>query len=239
MSTWGRKVEAMGISAEEIKAGRERRHMTQQQLADEVGVSLRTVGSWERGESVPRNRLSAVAEALGLEGESQRDFGRDAMQKRIGQLAKQRREELGLGRVAFARSIGLGSDKTLQDFEFGRRLPFGTTVRKIEKALGWKLGVVDELLESKNRKASAIMQEELDEFEPGQPMPLDRVPTAELLAEVIRRLGALQSAIGAPQPRIEDIIGVSAPKDLFDLAASTNVEHLEDDEEADEDEQDD
>lgn len=224
-------MEHMGnISSEDIKAGRERRHMTQKQLADEVGVSLRTVGSWERGESVPRNRLSAVAEALGIEMEGQRDFGRDALVRRLGALAKQRREELGLGRVAFARSIGLGSDKTLQDFEFGRRLAHGTSLRKIEKGLGWKLGVVDEVMESPNRKASSIELEELDEFEPGQPMPLDRVPTSELLAEVIRRLSALQSALGSPQPRIEDVIGVSAPKDLFDLAASTNVEHLEDEE---------
>jgi DNA-binding transcriptional regulator YiaG len=225
----------MSISAEEIKNGRERVGMTQQNLADAVGVSLRTVGSWERGESIPRNRAAMVAEVLGLEIEGQRDFGRDALVRRLGQLAKQRREELGLGRVAFARSIGLGSDKTLQDFEFGRRLAHGTSLRKIEKGLGWKLGVVDEVMESPNRKASSIELEELDEFEPGQPMPLDRVPTSELLAEVIRRLSALQSALGSPQPRIEDVIGVSAPKDLFDLAASTNVEHLEEDEDAEDD----
>jgi DNA-binding transcriptional regulator YiaG len=219
----------MSISAEEIKNGRERIGMTQKQLADAVGVSLRTVGSWERGESVPRNRAAMVAEILDLQIEGQRDFGRDALVRRLGALAKQRREELGLGRVAFARSIGLGSDKTLQDFEFGRRLAHGTSLRKIEKGLGWKFGVVDEVMENTNRKASSIELEDLDEFEPGQPMPLDRVPTEELLSEVIRRLTSLRGAIGTPQPSIQDVIGVAAPhKDLFDLAASTNVEHLED-----------
>ena len=209
--------------------------MTQKQLADAVGVSLRTVGSWERGESIPRNRAAMVAEVLHLELEGRPDFGRDALVRRLGALAKQRREELGLGRVAFARSIGLGSDKTLQDFEFGRRLAHGTSLRKIEKGLGWKYGVVDEVMENTNRKASSIELEDLDEFEPGQPMPLDRVPTEELLSEVIRRLTSLRGAIGTPQPRIEDIVGVSATKDLYDLAASTNVEHLEDepDDEAD------
>jgi DNA-binding transcriptional regulator YiaG len=219
------------ITAEEIKTGRERQRMTQQQLADAVGVSLRTVSSWERGQSVPRNRAAVLADVLDLSIDRGPEFGQTALKKRIGALAKQRREELGLARVPFAKHIGLGSDKTLQDFEFGRRVPQGMSVRKIEKALGWKIGVVDELLEGPDRKASDITLEDLDEFEPGQPMPLDRVPTSDLLAEVIRRLGALQSALGSPQPRIEDIVGVSVPRDLYDLAASTNVEHLEDEDE--------
>jgi transcriptional regulator with XRE-family HTH domain len=169
-------------------------------------------------------RLNKIAK----QEQDAREFGRQAILNRIGQLAKQRREELGLGRVPFARHIGLGSDKTLQDFEFGRRLPHGTTLRKIEKALGWRLGVVDDMLMNENRKASSITLEDMDEFEPGEALPLDRVATADLLAEVIRRLGAIQKSIGAPVPGIAEAIGVSAPsRDLFDLAASTNVEHLE------------
>jgi DNA-binding transcriptional regulator YiaG len=220
------------ITAEEIKTGRERQRMTQQQLADAVGVSLRTVSSWERGQSVPRNRAAVLADVLDLSIDRGPEFGQTALKKRIGALAKQRREELGLARVPFAKHIGLGSDKTLQDFEFGRRVPQGMSVRKIEKALGWKIGVVDELLEGPDRKASSITLEDLDEFEPNQPMPLDRVPTEELLSEVIRRLTSLRGAIGTPQPSIQDVIGVAGPhKDLFDLAASTNVEHLEDEDE--------
>jgi DNA-binding transcriptional regulator YiaG len=223
------------ISADEIKTGRERQRMTQQQLADAVGVSLRTVSSWERGQSVPRNRAAVLADVLDLSIDRGPEFGQAALKKRIGALAKQRREELGLARVPFARHIGLGSDKTLQDFEFGRRVPQGTSVRKIEKALGWRLGVVDDILNGPDRKASDLQMEDLDEFEPGQPMPLDRVPTSELLAEVIRRLGALQSALGSPQPSIQDVIGVAAPhKDLFDLAASDEREHLEDDDDSSE-----
>lgn len=30
--------------------------MTQQELANQLGVTQRTVGNWERGESIPRNR---------------------------------------------------------------------------------------------------------------------------------------------------------------------------------------
>jgi len=216
------------ITADEIKTGRERMRLTQQQLADAVGVSLRTVSSWERGQSVPRNRAAVLADVLEIDRGRSPEFGLSALKGHIGYLAKQRREELGLARVPFARHIGLGSDKTLQDFEFGRRVPQGTSVRKIEKALGWRLGVVDDILNGPDRKAADLSMEDLDEFEPNQPLPLDRVPTDQLLAEVIRRLGTIQKAIGAPAPGIAEVIGVSAPnRDLFDLAASTNIEHLE------------
>jgi DNA-binding transcriptional regulator YiaG len=218
------------ITAEEIKTGRERMRMTQQQLADAVGVSLRTVSSWERGQSVPRNRAAVLADVLEIDRGRSPEFGLTALKNRIGYLAKQRREELGMARVPFARHIGLGSDKTLQDFEFGRRVPQGTSVRKIEKALGWRLGVVDDILNGPDRKAADLSMEDMDEFEPNQPLPLDRVPTDQLLSEVIRRLGAIQKAIGAPVPGLPEVLGVSAPsRDLFDLAASTNVEHLEED----------
>jgi transcriptional regulator with XRE-family HTH domain len=208
------------ISAEDIKAGRERKMMTQQELADEVGVSLRTVSSWERGESVPRNRTAVIAEVLGLEGA--REFGREALLRRLGQLAKRRREELGIGRQPFAREAGLGSDKTVAEFEFGRVLPSGTSQRKIEKALDWKLGVIDDTMRMLDRKASSIEMEELDAedsmFIAGQGgiKGLELVSDDDLLAELRRRLG--QSARHLSKDA----------QDVYGLAASTNVEHLED-----------
>lgn len=224
------------ISADDIRDGRERKGMTQAQLADAVGVSMRTVGSWERGQSVPRNRAALLADVLELNVDKGPEFGKAAIQRRIGQLAKQRREELGLGRIPFARAIGIGSEQTVMNFEFGRTLPMGQTVHRIEKALGWRIGVVAELMEGPDRKASDIQLEDLDEFEPNQPMPLDRIPTDQLLSEVIRRLGAIQKAIGAPVPGVAEAIGVAAPtRNLFDLAASTNVEHLEDEDEGEQD----
>lgn len=51
------------MTGPEIKAARERARMTQQQLAARIGVGLRTVGNWERGETVPQNRMAAL-EAL-------------------------------------------------------------------------------------------------------------------------------------------------------------------------------
>lgn len=222
-------MEAMGnISAEDIKSGRERLRMTQQQLADELGVSLRTVGAWERGESIPRNRMAAINEVLGGEGVS--EFGAKALLRRLGQLAKQRREEIGIGRQQMAREAGLGSDRTIVEFEFGRTLPSGTSQRKIEKALDWRSGVIDDCMRLVNRKASTIEMEELDAEDSlfisaqGGIKGLELISDDDLLAEVRRRMSASSRHLS------------EAAQNMYGLAASTNVEHLEgEDEDEDKD----
>lgn len=216
----------MEISAEDIKNGRERLQMTQQELADEVGVSKRTIGGWERGESVPRNRMAALAEVLGMESVS--EFGEKAMLRQLGRLAKQRREELGLGRVPFAKEIGLGSDRTLVSFEFGRVLPSGTSQRKIEKGLGWRLGVIDDFMRATNLKATSVEMESVDAEDSlyiqaqGGIKGLELVSDDDLIAEVKRRM-TQRSARHLTKD----------PQDIYGLAASTNSEHLEDEEPGD------
>jgi ribosome-binding protein aMBF1 (putative translation factor) len=52
-----------------IRRARRRRKWSQQRLADEVGVALRTIGAWERGESHPRRDDVAIEDleaALGV-----------------------------------------------------------------------------------------------------------------------------------------------------------------------------
>ena len=214
------------ITGEQIRAARELARMTQQQLADDVGVSLRTVSSWERGESVPRNRASAIAEVLGIrgDGETEAEFGYSALLSHLGRLAKQRREELGLGRVPFSKEIGLGSDRTLRNFEFGRTLPSGTSQRRIEKGLGWRLGAMDDVMRMVDRKASSITMESLDaedslHIAAQGGVGLALVSNEDLIEELRRRL------LKSPAPMQNQDM-----QNLFGLAASTNVEHLEDDE---------
>lgn len=50
-----------------IRQARERKHMTQEQLGAAVGVSLRSIGNWERGATVPLNRKAALEEVLGVD----------------------------------------------------------------------------------------------------------------------------------------------------------------------------
>lgn len=225
----------MSITPEQIKAARERLHMTQQQLAEEVGVSLRTVSGWERGEYTPQNRTGAVVEVLGIQTEDAPEFGTDALLRRIGALAKRRREELGIGRVSFAKEAGLGSDKTIQQFEFGRVLPSVANQMKIEKALGWRLGAIEDVMRMHDRKAADIRMEEVDAEDsmpgghgiPGV-RPLAFVSSEELLAELGHRLAAATGGIPRPYGKHLD-----EAKNLYGLAASTNVEHLEDEDDQD------
>lgn len=48
----------------EIRDARERAGLTQEALAALLGVSMRTVGNWERGQTVPLNRLAKIREVL-------------------------------------------------------------------------------------------------------------------------------------------------------------------------------
>lgn len=223
-------MDGMSISAEQIRAARERLHLTQKELADQVGVSSRTVGSWERGDTIPRNRMGALAEALGLE-ETEPEFGYEALLRRVGQLVKQRREELGFGRAAFAKHAGLGSDKTIQDFEFGRHLPLGNSLRRIEKALRWRSGCIDDVMRGTDRKASSIRMEDLDKYDSSPKERLAAFSTLELLDELRLRLENLQVFMGGMTPQAQELYG---------LAAMGHVpEHLEDELERDEDNEDD
>lgn len=40
--------------------------MTQEELAGLLGVSARTVSNWERSSTVPRNRIGALSDVLGV-----------------------------------------------------------------------------------------------------------------------------------------------------------------------------
>lgn len=51
-------------TGDEIRAARERAGLTQAELGQLVGVSMRTIGNWERGETVSRNRLNMLKHVL-------------------------------------------------------------------------------------------------------------------------------------------------------------------------------
>jgi transcriptional regulator with XRE-family HTH domain len=240
----------MEITGEMIKASRERQRMTQQELADEVGVSLRTVGSWERGETVPRNRIGAIAEALDLEIPGQREYGQQAIKRRIGVLAKMRREQLGYGRIPFARDAGIGSDSMVLTFEFAKSWPRPATLRKFEAALGWKVGITEDILHTQ-RVASSITLEDLDdpaylrekefasedEDEVGGAPALKLISTPQLLEELIFRLEQMK-ARATMTPSRDELYGrrlkgkgnaPGADQHHFDLAASDDHVEGEDD----------
>lgn len=52
------------ITGEQLRRARERRGWTQEQLAEAVGVTFRSIGNWERGE-VPASREARLRDVLG------------------------------------------------------------------------------------------------------------------------------------------------------------------------------
>lgn len=52
------------MDGKQIRAAREVMGWTQERLAQEVGVGMRTIGNWERGETVPQNRMAKLRMVL-------------------------------------------------------------------------------------------------------------------------------------------------------------------------------
>lgn len=52
------------LTGDQVLAARTRAGLTQQQLADQIGVTLRSVGNWERAERVPRGAEQRLRAAL-------------------------------------------------------------------------------------------------------------------------------------------------------------------------------
>ena len=53
------------ITGRQLRDARSRSGLSQEELAVELGVTLRTIGNWERGAGVPSNREAKVRDALG------------------------------------------------------------------------------------------------------------------------------------------------------------------------------
>ena len=49
-----------------IRSARQRRHLTQPQLAEAMEVSVRAVGDWENNRTRPKNRLGALEAFFGV-----------------------------------------------------------------------------------------------------------------------------------------------------------------------------
>lgn len=82
----------------------------------------------------------------------------------IGRLIKDARLEKGLRQQPFAKFAEVDT-KTLASMEKGTRVPWETNQRKVEKALGWRAGSIQELLDN----ASATPKESvtLDSMQEG------------------------------------------------------------------------
>jgi DNA-binding XRE family transcriptional regulator len=81
--------------------------------------------------------------------------------KTIGRLVIDGRLELGMGQLPFAKLTKVDV-KTLNSIETGRRAPRDVTQRKIEMALGWRAGSIQQVLdEGEHIKHEALTLKEM------------------------------------------------------------------------------
>lgn len=52
------------LTGDQIRRARQRAGLSQAQLGARVGVSMRSIGNYERGETIPRNKMPAIEDAL-------------------------------------------------------------------------------------------------------------------------------------------------------------------------------
>lgn len=210
----------MNITGEQIKEGRERLHLTQQELATQVGVSMRTVGNWERGDSVPRSRMGAIREVLRMDGPAD---GRM-------ELARLIQEELDTSRrgpAAIVSGWPAGPERAFYNWRDGSSAPLRKSRPMLEDALGWRRGVVTEILDAPITRKFTLS--EVRDWaalpDPGAVKARD-LSTDDLLMELTRRVGALQSFVDAV--KAEESVK-SRDQSHFDLAASDEHVPGEDD----------
>lgn len=222
----------MNISGDQIKEAREQHRMTQQELADAVGVSLRTVGSWERGEAVPRNRLSTVREVLHMSAEE-----RDGRAE-LARLIREQLEAEGIGPTVFAKRLSEQSRRPFFSWLAGTAAPQAKNRYALENALGWEMGSVSRILEAPitERITLAEVRDWSQVGEPAAPVArASQLSTDELLVELTRRVGALQAENEALKQVVPADEPVAPVRNLFGLAAHNAdhpgrmYEHLEED----------
>ena len=152
-------------------------------------------------------------------------WGEQAIRTRVGALAKQRREELGLSRDAMALRAGFQGKQSVMNFEFAKSMPRGENLRAIERALEWKFGSINEALES-GKRAGDLAMEDFDAFDRTPKMrPLSGFSTEALLEEVIYRLDSIKGALGPSRTMAAP--ADFGPANLYGLAANTDPSHLE------------
>lgn len=220
----------MKINGEQIKEARERLHMTQTELAEVLGVSLRTVGSWERGESVPRSRMGAIREVLKMEAP---DDGREE----LGRLIREELQDSGRGPIQVTAGWSSGNLRSFYGWKDGKVMPQERVRAMLEDALGWRRGTVTDILNAPITKQYTLseIRDWARQVEPGA-VSLKDLSSDVMLTELIRRFGWAQDRISELEAQLasgSNVVplhkGTQREQSHFDLAASDEHVPGEDD----------
>lgn len=228
------KGRTMNITAADIKAARERNQMTQQDLAEAVGVSLRTVGAWERGENVPRNRMGAIREVLGLPSA---DLDERSNLSELSRLIREQLEVLAEGPDVFAKRLPAEMKRAFYNWRAGTSTPQVRTRAVLEDALGWERGSISRILEAPITERISLAEVRDWGKVGGEPFAVQRaaeLSTQDLLTELTRRVLVLEEE-NELLKREGKVIPINRNRDqsLYHLAADNmdaarDTEHLDD-----------
>jgi DNA-binding transcriptional regulator YiaG len=123
------------MSADDIRALRDRLGLTQGQMAEQVGVSVNTIAGWEAGRTSPRaGNLEALAE-LGEQGPDESKFTAGAGTAPSAEEIRTFRQKNGLSQAEFAQKTGVSAN-TVSNWERGETMPRGKSLAKLVSIMG-------------------------------------------------------------------------------------------------------
>jgi hypothetical protein len=142
------------------------------------------------------------------------------MKQALGRLITAGRLELGKQRPEFSRMVEL-SLSGLKNIENGVAWPQDATTRNLEKALRWKAGVIDELLDREDLGTVAL-EDVTDVWAVAGIQPARKaseLSTDELLAELTHRVKGMEAELSRMRSSGDDQASVRARQQWFDMAA--------------------
>jgi hypothetical protein len=150
----------------------------------------------------------------------------------LARLIGQELEESGRGPADIVKEWSAGSQRSFYGWKDGKTIPLRRSRAMLEDALGWRRGVVTDILEASITKTFSLS--EIRDWsalpEPGLVKARD-LSDAELLAELTRRLGNLRAQVD-DSGALRDGSPITSSQNMFDVAAHStdagmNSEHLE------------
>jgi transcriptional regulator with XRE-family HTH domain len=179
-------------------------------------------------ELIAVGREDAAAELTAYRGRSLRPEVKDNRAE-LAKLIREELEESRRGPSEIVKGWSEGATRSFYGWKDGDTVPLRRSRAMLEDALGWRRGVVTDIIEAPITKAFTLseVRDWAQMPEPGLAKARD-LSDAELLAELTRRLGNLRAQVDDSEA--SDPVGT---RNMYDFAANNtaagrNMEHLED-----------
>jgi transcriptional regulator with XRE-family HTH domain len=198
-------------SGDFLTARRKELGLTREALAEQLGIGLKNVESWEQGYARPKHYRDRLAKALGLTYEqlmvgttqrreriNEKDYGLVEGAMTLGDFIAERRTGLGMSWEELAKAVGVSSN-AVRDWEGNKYRPTAH-VQKLADVLTVETG---ELIALMNQVPSPLPK--------SMPVPAP-VPTSKSAPALIKVNGASTNGNGVhPKPAVEPDEDITPP----------------------------